>query len=300
MDNTSTVLFSRSYLVGVLLLILSTAAWSTSLIAAYLLSREGVSVNTANAARYFIAVLPVFAFLRYQRRSLRLSLHGIRLGVMLGACGYVISFGYLHSTQHIPVSFAVLLFYTAPFLVALVVRVVDRKTLSLLQLGAIVVAFIGLALTLEINTGRGLSLVGVVFALFAALGLTGQITIANHATQWFAAPVLTLYSLVTTTVLLLLTLFLAGDLTVPDAASAQIKLIVIGVSLATAQLAMFIGVQRIGSMPAAILMNMEPVFTVGLAILIIGEQLDALQILGATLVITAVFSITVQPASTSR
>lgn len=300
MSNTRTVLSSHNYLAGVLLLILSTAAWSASLITAYLLSREGVSVNTANAARYLIAVLPVFIFLRCQRQSLSLSPRGIRLGVMLGICGYMISFSYLHSTQHIPVSFAVLLLYTAPFLVALAIRIVDRKMLSILQFTAMVIAFIGLAFILEINTSKDLSLIGVMFAFFAALGLAGQITIANYATQWFAAPVLTLYALTTTTVLLLLTLLLAGDVSIPDSSSAPIKLIIIGVSIAIAQVSMFTGIKRVGPMPAAILMNMEPVFTIGLAILIIGEQLNALQLLGATMVIGAVFAVTVPMTSRSR
>ncbi|MCP4008337.1 MAG: EamA family transporter, partial [Proteobacteria bacterium] len=43
---------------------------------------------------------------------------------------------------------------------------------------------------------------------------------------------------------------------------------------------------------AAILMNMEPVFTIALAMLLLGEQFDRQQVAGAALVIAAVFTVT--------
>jgi drug/metabolite transporter (DMT)-like permease len=56
-----------------------------------------------------------------------------------------------------------------------------------------------------------------------------------------------------------------------------------------AMLGMYEGVKRIGGAPAAMLMNLEPVFTVTLAPLVLGERLTALHIAGGILVIAAVY-----------
>ena len=55
-----------------------------------------------------------------------------------------------------------------------------------------------------------------------------------------------------------------------------------------------------GSVPAAVLMNMEPVVTVTLAIIISGEQRNKVQLMGVALVIGAVFAVTLRPILTER
>ncbi len=51
---------------------------------------------------------------------------------------------------------------------------------------------------------------------------------------------------------------------------------------------MFTGVKRIGSARTAMLMNLEPVFTIALAFLVLAEGLSPSQLFGAALVIVAV------------
>ncbi len=113
--------------------------------------REGISVNTSNATRFTFAAVVVLGYLLTHRQPLRLPRGGIGLGMLLGFLMFLISFGYLTSTKFIPVSLAVLLFYMAPFLVALIVRIVDGEPLSVLKIVSLVTAFVGLILALKVD-----------------------------------------------------------------------------------------------------------------------------------------------------
>ncbi len=59
-------------------------------------------------------------------------------------------------------------------------------------------------------------------------------------------------------------------------------------STAIAIQAFYAGVSRIGAAQAALVSTMEPVFTVTLAVLVLGERLGALQLVGAVFVVAAV------------
>ncbi|MGF1611398.1 MAG: EamA family transporter, partial [Kiloniellales bacterium] len=57
---------------------------------------------------------------------------------------------------------------------------------------------------------------------------------------------------------------------------------------AAAFLGMFAGVRMIGALRTSMIMNLEPVATIGLAVLLLGESLTAQQLVGAALVLGAV------------
>ncbi len=277
---------------GIVLLLLSASAWSTSLITALMAYREGISVNTSNATRFTFAAVFVLGYLLIRRQPLRLPRNGIGLSILLGFLLFIISFGYLTSTRYIPVSLAVLLFYTAPFLVALLVRFIDCEPLSAKKILALIAAFVGLVLALKVNAGFTLNMAGLGFALLAACGLATMIMVSSRVPQRFDPVVLNFYGLTIGALLFITTLLIAGDLTIPHTYSAWLKLGIVGISVAVAQVSLFIGIRHIGSMHAAILMNMEPVFTIALAMLLLGEQFDRQQLAGAILVIAAVFVVT--------
>lgn len=63
---------------------------------------------------------------------------------------------------------------------------------------------------------------------------------------------------------------------------------IIGSALAFEALAIFAGLSRIGPTRASTLSTIEPVFTVVLASLVLGERIEMLQILGGGLILIAV------------
>ncbi len=276
---------------GILLLLLSALCWSISLVTAFMVSREGITVNTSNTSRFLLATFVLLSYQLLRKRPLRLSRDGQRYALTLGICGFFISFGYLTATQYIPVSLAVLLFYTAPFFVALMVRFIEHRELSNRKIAALALAFTGLSLALNLSEDFHLSLIGISFALLAGVSLAILILLSARKGHLYDSVAVNIHVLGIASVLFILVLVLSGDLTVPQSSATWGKLGVVGVAVAVAQLSMFIGVRYTGALLGAMLMNFEPLFTVSLAILLIGEQLSALQMFGALLVISAVFMI---------
>lgn len=74
-----------------------------------------------------------------------------------------------------------------------------------------------------------------------------------------------------------------------DGAEGRLVLAVAVLSFSLAFLAMFAGVRLIGASRTAMTMNLEPVFTLCLAFLVLDEQLSSAQFLGAALVIASIF-----------
>jgi drug/metabolite transporter (DMT)-like permease len=73
------------------------------------------------------------------------------------------------------------------------------------------------------------------------------------------------------------------------------------VATAIAIQAFYAGVRRIGGARASLVSTVEPVYTVALAVLLFGEQLTSIQILGGVLVIGAVIlAETGRPATVSH
>ncbi len=288
----------RNIALGVSLLLISALAWSISLLISYLISRQGVSVNTANASRYGLATLLVFIYLLAVRTDLRLPKGTGRISFLFGICVFTVGFAYLKSTQYIPVSLAVLLFYTAPFLVAIAVRWLDKEILSAPKLLALATAFLGLALLLDVGGQFRLSIAGIGYAMLAAAGLTGIIILGSRIPSNVNSIVLNFRALGMAAALFTAAALLEQDLTLPESALGWAKLTIMGMTVALAQIALFIGIQHVGPTLAAMLMNMEPVFTVCLAVLVLDEQLDGLQTVGAILVVAAIF--TISQATRSR
>jgi len=281
----------KTSLYGILWLLLSALFWSTSLVTAVLVSRDGITVNTSNASRFLLATLVLLCFQLLRKRRLRLSREGIWYALQLGLCGFFISFGYLTATQYIPVSLAVLLFYTAPFFVALRLRFVEQKSLSNRKVMALFMAFSGLAMALNLTADFHLSLVGIGLALMAGVSLATLILLSSKKGHLYDRVAVNMHMLGITSLLFLIVLAFSGDLTIPQTPATWGRLGFVGLAVAVAQMSMFIGVHYTGALLGAMLMNFEPLFTIGLAMLLLGEQLSLLQIAGALVVISAVFMI---------
>jgi drug/metabolite transporter (DMT)-like permease len=84
--------------------------------------------------------------------------------------------------------------------------------------------------------------------------------------------------------------FRPGDLT---AAGWGWLLCLAAVSTVTAISLFFAGLERVGPTMAAILSTVEPLVTVMLALVVLGERLGAIQLLGGALVLAAVVPATV-------
>ena len=254
--------------------------------------RDGIDVPTINAVRHSITIILLFLFLKIRGKQLRLPPRERYAGFALGISVFLMGFGYLSATQYIPVSVAVLIFYTSPFLIAVIARFTEKEPLTLSRFIAITIAFIGLALALEIHSVAGLNWRGVAFAFLATLGVSSffvvsSLTIRNAETQ-----AVNVHCLTTGTILFVVFMFISGGPAAHIAIGGWIKMIAASLALTTGYVSLLVGLEIIGPVKTSLLMNVEPIFTIFLAAVLLGERLSPIQLIGAVLVIAGIILIT--------
>jgi drug/metabolite transporter (DMT)-like permease len=199
----------------------------------------------------------------------------------------LLTFGYMASFYYIPVSLAVLIFFTFPVQIALVAPLLARRRPEPVTLTAALVAFGGLALSLGPDVGaldwRGcaLAFLAAVASMFIFLASRRMVVEQDMFTFSFnlhalCAAVLVVYALG------------AGGIALPTSATVWASLLGIGVFYIAAVVFQFTAIRLAGPARASIVFNAEPILTMVAAALLLGERLGPWQLAGAGLVVAAV------------
>jgi drug/metabolite transporter (DMT)-like permease len=246
--------------VGFGLVLLAALGFSTSILMATMANRDGIDIHTINAVRHSVTVILLFLF--------------------------------LIATQYIPVSVAVLIFYTHPFLVAIAARFTENEPITPIRLMAITIAFIGLVFALGIQSVTGFNWYGIAFAFMAALGAASFVTISSVAIRTADTQTVNFHCLAAATVLYVVFMLFNGGPAAHIAPAGWFKLSVSSLALTIAYVTFLIGIETIGPVKTTILMNAEPILTIILAAVLLGERLSFTQLIGAGFVMAGIILIT--------
>lgn len=199
----------------------------------------------------------------------------------------VVNVGYMASFYYIPVSLAVLIFFTFPVQTALVGPLVAGRRPDAATLVAALVAFGGLALALGPDLS-GLDWRGCALAFLAAVGLMSTFLLSRRLVvqqdMFTFSFNLHLACAVAVTGYILAT----GGLALPSGAAALLALFGVGLFYVVAVSLQFLAIRLTGPARASIVFNAEPVVTILAAAVVLGESLGLAQLAGATLVVAGV------------
>lgn len=258
--------------------------------AAKLAYEGGTNPLTFLTLRSTLAALLVLAIVLLTQRSLympfRRRLAAFGIGVILATYSY----GVLAAIQYIPVALAILIFYTFPLLTAAYTWISGRERPTILSVGALLVAFLGLALALDIGSG-GMNPLGIALAAGAALGVTIVILLNNRLVGNADSYPVTLHMMFSAAALCALVTVMLGDFTLPQTRMGWVSLGIGTASYAAAITTVFIAVSLAGPVPVTLSMNLEPVASMALGFIVLGQLLSGVQLLGAGLVIASVLSV---------
>ena len=254
--------------------------------------RDGIDVPTINAVRHLATLILLLLFLKIRGKQLTLPPRERYAGFALGISVFLMGFGYLSATQYIPVSVAVLIFYTSPFLVAVIARFTEKEPITPARLMAITIAFIGLALALQVHSIAGLNWRGVAFAFIATLGVSSFVVISSLMIRTAETQVVNFHCLTTGTILFVVFMFISGGPAEHIPMAGWIKLIAASLALTTGYVSLLVGLEIIGPVKTSLLLNAEPILTIFLAAILLGERLSLIQLIGAGLVIAGIILIT--------
>ncbi|WP_206953230.1 DMT family transporter [Trinickia acidisoli] len=211
--------------------------------------------------------------------------------VAMGALGYVgQSLCYFTALQHAQASLVALLLYLYPAFVTLLAALWLGERLTRVKAAALVLCLAGSALM--VGGGRGDPL-GIALALAAAVVYSLYIVAGARVTR-DVDPLATTAIVCLSAAAVFCTVSIARTLAgapphLPATAPAWAAIIAIAlVSTVTAMLSFFAGLARLGAARTSMLSTLEPVVTVLLAAILLGERLAPLQWVGGVGVLAAV------------
>jgi drug/metabolite transporter (DMT)-like permease len=151
---------------GIGLLNLSALGYAVAMLSANMAVKNGIDIHTTNAMRYTVALVFLFLFQRIRRHNAKLPPRERVISLSLGFTVFIMAAGYLGATQYIPISLAVLIFYTFPLFVVVISRFTENEPMTQMRLIAIIIAFVGLGFALEIGSIARLNWQGVAYGFF--------------------------------------------------------------------------------------------------------------------------------------
>jgi drug/metabolite transporter (DMT)-like permease len=248
----------------------------------------GGNVQSVLLARY--ALLLVFCIGYAVSRGIPMTLTGPQLSAALGS-GLVFGAGGLAAIAayaFVPVSLGVLIFYLFPLLTVLMEAPLDKRLPRLSQIACLIAALLGIALALELGETT-YDLRGITMCVLGAAGVAASFVWSGRKLAGTDPMVVNIYRSACA-------LGLAAGFGLASGSGVALELapdIWLAFAIAVlasilAFVAMFAGVERIGASPAAMIMNLEPVVTMLLAAVFLGETATAYKVSGAAIIIGAI------------
>jgi drug/metabolite transporter (DMT)-like permease len=273
-------------LYGILLVILSAFLIGLVPTSTKLVLDAGGNTLTTVTLRGIIAVSLLIVALPLSGQSFRVEKRAMFFSILAGLCYVFVFYGYLGSVAYIPVSSAVLIFFTHPLLLALIAHIRGVEKLGLRKLCLACVALVGLALALEPDTNH-LSAIGVALAALASATVCGVILFGAEAQKTSSSTQVMFYSSITTTLILGIITFAFDAWSFPTTMTGWASAFMVGFGAVTGWLAFFASFRLISPVRATMISAVEPPLSVLMAVLVLGEQINGIQWGGIAIVIVS-------------
>ena len=266
-------------------------------VAARLAFNNGVDVATAVAVRSVVTALAVAALLAVQQVRVSFSARHKRILPVIGLLIAVQSLCLYSAVARLPVALALLAFNTYPIWTALWDWLLYRRSPERALLIAMPVILFGLALALDVlGAASGLGAAGqwgrigtgVAFGLAAAATFGVALVLTQHEAGDIDGRVRTLTTMTMVGLFALAGVAMQGGFHLPQAPVGWWGLVALTFLYGTAFTIMFTVLPKLGVVGNSAIMNVEPVFALVLAWLILGQTIAPVQVIGAFLVVGAV------------
>lgn len=269
-------------------------------VAARIAFNNGVDVATAVVFRSLVTALAIVVILSLQRVRVRFSARHRRMLPLIGLLIGIQSLCLYSSVARLPVALALLAFNTYPIWTALWAWLIYRQRPERALLVAMPVILLGLTLALDVfGAASGLGTLGqwarigagVAFALAAAGTFALALVMTQHEAADVDGRVRTATTMTMAGLVALVMVASQGGFHLPQATPGWWGLAVLTFLYGTAFTIMFTVLPKLGVVGNAAIMNVEPVFALVLAWLILGQSIAPVQVAGALLVVGAVVAL---------
>ena len=273
---------------GIFLIVVSAASFGTLAIIGRYAYADGLDVTTMLFLRFTIAAILMFAWLAIRKEPLPRGRTLLQLAGM-GGLGYVgQSFCFMSAINYASTGLVALLLYLYPVFVTILTVIVQKVKLTSRTIFALVLATVGAALTANPQGGQ---LPGILLAISAAVIYAVYILVGTGVMQKVSA-------IQSSAVIFASAAVVFGIMTAirgphwPTTQNGWLAISGIAVIATLLPVATFLGgLKIVGATDASLLSTLEPVVTVVLAAMILGEKVQPLMIAGGVMILAAVILI---------
>ncbi len=270
---------------GPLLIVISGIAFGALPIFARLAYAAGATPTTVLLLRFALAAI-VMVFVMIGRKipfPRGRTLLGL---ILMGGLGYVgQSFAYFTALTMASAGLVALLLYLYPAIVTLLAALIFKERLTFAKMGAVLLALVGTVLTIG-PTGGGRTL-GILLGIASAVIYSTYILAGSRITARAG-------SIPSSTIVMIAAAIVFSGIVTVQGPAFPVTLLgwvaiaaIALVSTVLAIVAFFTGLERIGPSRASTISTVEPVVSVVLAALVLGESFNALQMVGGSLIVVA-------------
>jgi drug/metabolite transporter (DMT)-like permease len=258
---------------------------------------HGVDVTTAIAVRSSLTAFVVGLILWRAKVPLTLSAKHPRALLSVGFLIALQSYCLYSAVARLPVALALLGFNTYPLWIALWARLLYKHQPEPAVLRVMPIMLIGLALALDVlGASSGLGAQGqwvvigegVFFALAAAALFGIAMVLTQHEAGDLDGRVRTLSTMTCVAILAWLMIGTQTGLHLPDASEGWLGLCMLSLLYGTGFTIMFTVLPRLGVVGNSAIMNVEPVFALILAWILLDQAIAPIQLVGALVVVSTV------------
>ena len=278
---------------GYAIVITSAVAFACNNAFAVLAFNGGATPLTTVTVRNVIALAVLALLLKASRGRIALPRRerwtAMGIGVLTGG----VAFCLMSAFDLIAVGLAVLIFYLYPIITGLGAWATGQEKLGRGLIAGLVGGFAGLALALEF-AGAGDSGPGLALAAAAAIFMATVVLVSARVLDSGNSRAVTVHMHISASVIFIALSLATGEFALPKTAqTAQGWTGFLAVSLfyTIAVACFFAAISRIGGVRASLVMNLEPVATIALGFVLLGQVLTARQLLGAAVVLAAVTAV---------
>lgn len=279
---------------AVIAALVSAACFGTLAILGRLMYARGAEPLQVLVWRFALAALLLGAFTAVARPgALRVSPRVLGSLAAASVFGYgAASLCFFFALDHADASVVAILLYTYPALVVLFELVVARALPTPGRLAAVALTFLGCVLVVDPFGGSlRVEPLGIVLGLGAGVGYASFSLLSQNVMKQTSRLVLMVYLFAFTALLAGAAALVTGSSVSASAWPTEVWLLLAVLVLVPTFAAVVLylrAVRILGASQAAILSTFEPVFTVALAVIILGEHLSPAQWAGATAVLAGV------------
>ena len=274
------------HLLGVFLIVVSAVSFGAMPIFACLAYDAGANPITVLFLRFIIAAIIMAIVMAVQRIPIPRGRTLVTL-ILMGAIGYVsLSFTYFSALTMAPVGLVVILFYIYPSLVTLQAALFLNSPITKIKIAALLLSFAGIVLVVGLDFG-GAPTLGVALAVASAVIFSIYMIVGSKViskTDSFSASTIVI---IAAAVVFGIIVALKG-LKFPTTFNGWIAVLAISlISTALGFVTLFAGLKLIDPANASMIYTLDPVVSIVLAVIVLGEAMALVKIFGGVMILVA-------------